>query len=142
VTFLDAYAIIALVADEPAAEDVETLLRGREAALTTVNLAEAVDVARRIHVLSEDDVREAVEPLFGDVLAIAEPTEAQAWRAADIRVRYYHRRTCQLSLGDSFLIAAAGPEDRIATADAPVAQVARAERLGVVPLPDTAGQRP
>ena len=141
-TFLDAYAIIALVADEPAASDVETLLRNGGAALTTINLAEAVDVARRVHVLSEGDVREAVEPLFGEVIAIAEPTETQAWRAADIRMRHYHRRTCPLSLADSFLIASAGPDDRIATADPPVAQVARAEGLGVVPLPDTAGQRP
>jgi uncharacterized protein with PIN domain len=142
VTLLDAYAIVALVADEPAADDVEALLRRGGAAITTVNLAEAVDVARRVHGLPEADVRDAVEPLLSEVIATIEPAETAAWRAADLRNRYYERRTRPLSLADCFLIAAAGHADTIATADPPVAQVARAERLGVVALPDTAGRRP
>lgn len=140
--FLDAYAIVAFVADEPAAADVESLLRRWDAALITVNLAEAVDVARRVHQVAEGEVRDAVEPLLMDAITIVTPTETDAWRAADVRVRYYEPRACALSLADCFLIAAAGPDDSIATADPPVAAVARAERCGVVPLPDTAGRRP
>jgi PIN domain nuclease of toxin-antitoxin system len=45
---LDAFALIALLTDEPAAETVEVLLRRGDAAMTVVNLAEALDVLRRI----------------------------------------------------------------------------------------------
>jgi uncharacterized protein with PIN domain len=142
VTFLDAYALVALVADEPAAHEVEALLRQGNTALTTVNLAEAVDVVGRVHRVAEQDLREIVEPLLSDVIATVRPTETEAWRAADIRARYYDRRTCALSLADCFLIAATGPNDSIATADPPIAAVARAQGRGVVSLPDTAGHRP
>lgn len=141
-TFLDAYALVALVADEPAAQEVEALLREGSTALTTVNLAEAVDVAGRVHRVAEQDLRVIVEPLLSDVIVIVQPTEAAAWRAADIRTRYYVRRTRPLSLADCFLIAATGADDSIATADPPIAAVARAEGRSVVSLPDTVGRRP
>jgi predicted nucleic acid-binding protein len=141
-TLLDAYALVAFVADEPAAEDVELLLRAGRCGITTVNFAEAVDVTRRVHGLSEEDVRVVTEPLLDDVIAVIRPSQAQAWRCAELRVRYYDRRASALSLADCLLLAAAGSEDAIATSDPAVARVARAEGIGVMPLPDTAGERP
>lgn len=141
-TLLDAYALVAFVADEPAAEDVERLLRNGGCGLTTVNLAEAVDVTRRVHGLSEQDVRNVAEPLFDDVIAVIRPSQAHAWRSSALRARYYDRRVSALSLADCLLLAAAGREDVIATADPVVARVARAEGVLVTPLPDTAGRRP
>jgi PIN domain nuclease of toxin-antitoxin system len=142
VTLLDAYALVAFVADEPAAGEVEQLLRAGGCGLTTVNLAEAIDVARRVHGLQEEDLRGLAEPLLDDALVVIPTSEAQAWRSADLRARYYDRRLSPLSIADCFLLAAAGLDDEVATADPVVAEVARVERIAVNALPDTAGQRP
>jgi predicted nucleic acid-binding protein len=142
VTLLDAYALIAFVAGEPAAEDVEVLLRTARCGVTTVNFAEAVDVTRRVHRLSEQEIRVVTEPLLEEAIAVIRPSQAHAWRSAALRARYYDRRSSALSLADCLLLAAAGPEDVVATSDPVVARTARAEGIGVTPLPDTAGERP
>jgi predicted nucleic acid-binding protein len=139
---LDAYALVALAADEPAAAEVERLLRGGETRVTAANLAEAVDVTQRVLQVPPEDVRTVFEPLVGDVVGVIAQGEADAWRAADLRLRHYDRRTSPLSLSDCLLLAAAGQDDGIATSDAPVAAAARAEGIEVVPLPDGAGRLP
>jgi uncharacterized protein with PIN domain len=140
---LDAYAIVALIADEPAAPAVEDMLRGGSATTTSINFAEAVGVISRVHRQEERRVREVVDPLVLDgALAVIAPDVRSAWRAGELRTRYYDRRSCALSIADCFLLAAAGPADRIATSDPAIAQVARAEGLAVMPLPDSAGRRP
>jgi PIN domain nuclease of toxin-antitoxin system len=144
VTFLDAYALVAFAADEPAAEEVEAILREGEARVVVVNLAEAVDVSQRVHGLSAGEVRAALEPLLlGNVLSAAVSDELQAWLAAELRVKHFNKRTQALSMADCFLLAHAmtdgGP---IATADPPIAVVARAEGVEVVALPDSSGERP
>jgi PIN domain nuclease of toxin-antitoxin system len=142
VTLLDAYALVALVGDEPAAAEVEDLLRTADPAITSINLAEAVDVLHRIHGLADEAVRAAVWPLVGAPLVVVRPTEYHAWDAADLRRRYYHRRLRPLSLADCFLLAGAAGDDRIATADPAVAEAAREEGISLVALPDTSGKRP
>ena len=140
---LDAYALVALLADEPAAAETEKLLRGGGCAAVVVNLAEAVDVSCRVHGLEEEDVRSSLEPLFASAaLTAVSPGEATAWRAARLRVRHYARRARPVSLADCFLVAAAGAGDAIATSDAPLAQVARDESIDVIALPDSTGHRP
>ena len=141
-TLLDAYALVAFAADEPAAEEVEVLLRASRCGITTVNFAEAIDETRRIHGLSEEDMRGLTEPLLDEVIAVIPPSEAHAWRSATLRARYYHRRTSALSLADCLLLAAAGSDDAIATSDPVIAKVARAEKIDLTPLPDTSGERP
>ena len=139
---LDAYALVAFLADEPAAEEVEELLRGGGTAITVVNLAEAIDVTERVHHATAGEVREAVDPLVGDALRVIEVTAETAWAAADIRIRHYHRTARPLSLADCFLLAAAGADDSVATADGPVAEAARAEGIVVHALPNSGGTRP
>ena len=139
---LDAYALVALLRDEPAAEDVERLIKEEETAATAVNLAEAVEVAQRVHGLALNDVEAALEPLFPDTVDLLSVQQADAWRAAEIRVRHYHRSQRPLSLADCFLLAASGSEDAIATSDPAVAETARLEQLGVVALPDSSGHLP
>jgi len=141
-TLLDAYALVALLADEPAADDVESLLRAGDCGIVNFNLAEAIDVTQRVHHLSPDEVRALVEPLLGGVLTLVMPAETHTWRAAEIRVRHYDRRTRPLSLADCFLLAAATVDDRIATADPPLAQTARDEDVRLIGLPDRAGRTP
>lgn len=143
-TFLDAYALVALIAEEPAAGEVETILREDEARVVIVNLAEAVDIAERVHGLPNADIRGALEPLFlGSVLAAAVSGEPQAWLAAEVRAAHYHQKRCALSMADCFLLAHALTDGgAIATADPPIATVARGEGLTVVALPDSSGKRP
>ena len=142
-TLLDAYALVALVADEPAAGEVEMLVRTGEAKVVTVNLAEAVDVSQRVHGYPGDDVRAALEPLLlaGD-LGVVVSREEEAWSAAELRARHYDRRRRPLSLADCFLLAHGLAGERVATSDRPLAEAARAEGVEVVALPDSKGERP
>jgi predicted nucleic acid-binding protein len=142
VTLLDAYALIALVADEPAAGEVEELLRGGDCRASVVNVAETVDISHRIHALEIDAIREVLGPLFLELLALVEPDEGHAWLAGELRGRYYHRDDRPISLADCFLLAHASEDGAVATSDPPVAEVARSEGIEVVALPDSSGRRP
>jgi predicted nucleic acid-binding protein len=142
VILLDAYALVAYVNGEPAAADVEPLLRRDDAGVTVINLAEAIDVSQRVLGASSTDVRKALEPLLGRVLRVLTHQVEHAWRAAELRARHYEPRVQELSMADCFLLAVAEPGDEVATADPAVAAVAGIERIGVVGLPDRRGRRP
>ena len=144
VTLLDAYGLVALVAEEPAAAEVEELLRAGEAGILAVNLTEAVDVCGRVHRVEPDETRAVLEPLFlSRVLSLRPSGAAEAWLAAQLRIRYYDRRNSPLSLADCFLLAHAVREgESIATADPHVAGCARGSSIAVVPLPGSTRARP
>lgn len=131
-----------MIGNEPAAGEVAELLTRDGTRIPVVNLYEALDVCRRRHRLGERDVRDVLEPLLltGRLTAIQSGVE-EAWRAADLRARHYDRRTCALSLADCLLLAHAGGEE-LATADPSIADVARAEGIALIPLPDSTGVRP
>ena len=143
-TFLDAYALVALIAEEAAAGEVESLLREDEARVVIVNLAEAVDVAGRVHGIAHADIRRVLEPvLLGRALSAALSDEPEAWLAAELRAKHYDRKDCALSVADCFLLAhALTGGGAIATSDPALATAARAEGIGVVALPDSSGVRP
>jgi predicted nucleic acid-binding protein len=128
---LDAFALIALLAGEPAADEVEMVLRGGEAAITAVNLAEALDVLQRVQSIPQERLREVTAPLVGEQMKLLPIDERIARDAADIRARRYHRTRAPLSLADCILIAAAGESDSLATADGPLIRVAEAENVKV-----------
>jgi predicted nucleic acid-binding protein len=143
-TFLDAYALVALVADEPPAAEVEEILREDAARVVLINLAEAVDIAQRVHGLRSQEVKAAIEPLLlGSTLAVAISDEPQAWLAAEIRTKHYDKKTASLSMADCLLLAHGvtdgGP---IATSDPPLANVASVLGVEVLGLPDSSGKRP
>jgi uncharacterized protein with PIN domain len=143
-TLIDAYGLVALLADEPAAADVEALIREGDCGVVAINLAEAVDICRRVHGLPFEDVRGALEPLtLTGTVTVVVSDEAAAWLAAKVRSNHYDRRTCALSMADCFLIAhATQAGDALASSDPALVQAARAEALTVIPLPDRAGNRP
>jgi predicted nucleic acid-binding protein len=132
---LDAFALIALLAEEPAADEVEALLRGGEAAITAVNLAEALDVLQRVQGISQERLRELTMPLVGERMKLVAIDERIARVAADIRARRYHRIRAPVSLADCILLAATGESDSLATADGPLIRVAKAEKAQVRALP-------
>jgi len=143
VTILDAYALIALLADEPAAADVEVLLGEGDVGISSVNLAESLDVSRRTYGVSAHQVRSDLDPLVAQgQLAVVPATESIARRAASVRGAHYRRRSLELSLADCFLLATAASGDRIATADPGVAEVAGKLGVDIAPLPDSLGHRP
>jgi PIN domain nuclease of toxin-antitoxin system len=142
VILLDAYALVALIAEEAAAAEVDEILRSEQAAISAINLAEVIDHLVRVRGAAIDEVRRALAPLIGSVVAPLAPRASDAWTAALIRAEHYGRRRAALSLADCFLIAAVGEEDAVATADPAVAETARALGRRVVALPDRAGVRP
>ena len=139
---LDAYALVAFLADEPARPEVEALLQ-ETCVMATMNLAESLDVLGRVYGVGEDELRDLVGPLTGEAFAVEVPSEPDAWSAASLRRRYYERTTRELSLADCFLLATASRLGAsIATADPAVASAARGEGLELIALPDRTGQRP
>lgn len=133
-TLLDAYALVALLEDEPAAPDVERLVGSGDSAIPAINLAEAGQRVLRHAAIEADELRNVVGSL---PIAVIPLTEAHAWRAAELRARHYRRRDSAVSLADCCLVAAATPADRIATADPVVLRMAAAEGVETVELPSS-----
>ena len=141
-TVLDSYALIAAAAGEPAAAEVEALLRTEPCALTTAGLAELYDhLIRRVGFAAEE-VDDRVEPLLGEMIVLRELDAERAANAGRLRARLYRRRTSELSLADCVLLASLDEGDQLATADPPLARAARDIGFAVVALPDTRGRRP
>jgi PIN domain nuclease of toxin-antitoxin system len=136
VDLLDASALIAFLNAEVAAPEVRRVLADADSRVTTVQLAEVADVLVRRHGVGSVEARRAVEAIPG--LSVVAVGAAEGWRAGELRARHYHRTRCPVSLADCVLVAAAGPHDRIATSDTALAAVARAEGIGVFPLPSSA----
>lgn len=130
---LDASALVAFLSGEIAAPEVQRVLADADARVTNVQLAEVADVLARRHGVGMGEVRRAVDAIAG--LAIVVVGEAESWRAGELRSRHYHRSRRPVSLADCLLLAVADSHDRIVTSDAALADVARAEGIGVVSLP-------
>jgi PIN domain nuclease of toxin-antitoxin system len=142
VTALDAYALVAFFANEPARPDVEAILRG-QCVMSCVNFAESLDVLERAYGVEEDQLRARLDPLLSGVIDIDEPSATDAWAAARLRSQHYARSTRALSMADCFLLAmGARLSVAVATADPAVAETAREESIELVPLPDRSGTRP
>jgi uncharacterized protein with PIN domain len=139
---LDAYALTALLADEPAAEEVGRLIAQHDAALTIPNLAEAADWLQRVHHIAVERTRSAVESLEQSTGISVRPAERpHAWRAARLRAQHYYRTRRPLSLGDCLLLALTEQGDRLATSDPHILRTAAAEGIASIALPDSRGRR-
>jgi len=99
-TLLDAFALVAFLGGEPAAAEVRQLLARGDAAISTVNLAEAGQSLLRHGDATSDELRELVDSI---PLAVIPFTAAHAWRAAELRARYYRRTDSAVSLADCCL---------------------------------------
>jgi predicted nucleic acid-binding protein len=139
-TLIDASALIALLGDEPAAGEVREML-SRGAAMTTLNLAEAVDRLKRRYGLEIERTRPVIEGLLAKSLTLIPLGPAQAWRAGEIRATHYHRSSCPISLADAVLVASATAGGRIASSDGPLLSVAASEGVTTTVLPDSKGRR-
>ena len=139
-TLIDASALIALLGAEPAAGEVLELLRSG-AAMTTLNLAEAVDRLKRRYDLEIEQTRPVIEGLLAKSLTLLPLGPPQAWRAGEIRAAHYHRSSCPISLADAVLVASAPLGGRIASSDGALLTVAASEGVATTALPDSKGRR-
>ena len=133
---LDAYALVAFLVGGPAASQVRGLLREGDVGVATANVAEALDVSQRVFGLPISRAMDILEPLFAGTISSVPLDLERAWRAASLRAKHYHRADRRISMADAILLASAGPEDRIATADPDVLAVAADEGIATVSLPD------
>ncbi len=137
-TVLDAYAVIAYLRGEAAADDVHPLL-GRDAAeLTAVGLAEVIDHLVRLAGAHED---EAVLDLAQLGLLDALPVAAGIGNAAGrLRARHYHRTKCPISMADCVAAETARRTQRpLATADPDLLGVCQTEAIAYLALPGSDG---
>ena len=137
-TVLDAYAVLALLKDEPAAAEVQRLLDAGTGALTALGVAEVVDHLVRLVGTDEEDAALDVAQLG---LASPDPVDGElALQAGLLRARHYHRRNCAVSLADCVAAESARSlGSAVATSDPHLLDVCRDEGIGVVPLPDSSG---
>lgn len=137
-TVLDAYAVVAYLRDETAAERVATLLAAGTADLTAVGLGEVFDQMVRVAGGEEEELAlDLAELGLLDAIAIDAALGAAAGR---LRARYYHRTQCPVSMADCLAAetsrALASP---VATSDPHLLGVCHAEGIGVIVLPATDG---
>jgi predicted nucleic acid-binding protein len=141
-TLLDANALIGFLLAEPAHEEMAALLRRGDCAIPAACLGEVVDSLMRKHGVDRPALSERLGALLSEVLSVLPADERIAWRAGELRAAHYRRADCALSLADCLLLASAGPDDEIATADGAV--IATAEKLSIatIPLPRGDGPQP
>jgi uncharacterized protein with PIN domain len=139
---VDTGPIVSLLLDDDAAPEVASALEGRDCGVCVVNVAEVLDVLIRVHRTIADDASEALDRFLADVAGPIAATRALSEQAALLRARHYHRRDRDVSLADCYAIAVALPDADIATSDSAIADVARAEGIEVISLPNPRGRRP
>lgn len=135
---LDAFAIIAFVRGEPAADEVRALVEEGGVTLTVVGVAEVLD--RLVRVVGVDEEEAALDLAQLD---LAEPdalTPEVAMRSGRLRARHYHRRTRAVSMADC-VAAETARGGALATADPALLELCAEERIPTIVLPDSSGQR-
>lgn len=144
-TVLDAQAIVALLVGEPAAADVEAILRdqGDRSLISAANLAEVIDVLVRLKGRTLEEVTEKIDWLMAAGLAVVPVDEEIGRVAGRLHAALYDRTKRPLSLADCLALATAITlADAVATSDRPLAEAARTQECRVISLPDSAGRRP
>lgn len=143
-TVLDAGVVIGALRGEPAGEEIVPLFtRVDPPRLSTVNLAEVIDVLTRAKGVAVDRIELGLR-LFVDAGLRLEPvTPTIAHRAGALRAAHYHARSTSVSIADCIALATALElEVPLATTDRALARVARAEGVVVESMPNSLGVRP
>jgi len=135
---------VAALTGEPAAVEVERLLRDRDEAarISAVNVSEVLDVLVRHQGWPADAVEEKVRWLTAGGLQVVVVDEAVALRAGRLHARHYHRTRRPLSLADCIALATAmSLGQRLATSDPALLAGAAEEGCRYTALVDARGQR-
>lgn len=131
---LDAYAVLAVLRGEPGGKAVIELLAdsSERAVINSVNLAEVVDQLMRRFELSRARVDDALGPILEESIEIVSADAGLAFRAGEMRKKYYQRSSRQLSMADCFVLATATEHDTIVTADQDIVKSAQREGIKVL----------
>jgi uncharacterized protein with PIN domain len=135
---------VAALTGEPAAVEVERLLRDRDEAarISAVNVSEVLDVLVRHQGWPADAVEEKVRWLTAGGLQVVVVGEAVALRAGRLHARHYHRTRRPLSLADCIALATSlSLGERLATSNPALLAAAADEGCPCTALPDARGQR-
>jgi len=142
VSVLDAQAVIAALVGEPAAGEVEGLLRGSGGPprVSAANVAEIVDVLVRFRSQEIAPVEERLDWLVAGGLEVIAVDDRLARRAGAVRSRHYHARQRPISLADCLALATAlALDDVLATSDPHLLDTATVEGCRVRALQDSRG---
>jgi predicted nucleic acid-binding protein len=143
-TVLDAGVVIGALRGEPAgAEIVAFFARPSPPRLSTVNLAEIIDVLTRAKGVAVDRIELGLRRLVDAGMRLEPVTPSIAHRAGALRAAHFHARTTPVSIADCIALATAIelllP---LATTDRALADVARGEGVVVEAVPNSGGRRP
>jgi PIN domain nuclease of toxin-antitoxin system len=138
-TILDAYAVLAFLKGEAAANEVEQLITAG-GALTAVGVAEVIDHLVRLGDADEEEASLDLAQLgLDDAVAIDGELAGAAGR---FRARRYHRTRCPVSLADCVAAEVARSTGRpLATSDPALLDACHHEEIAVSVLPGTDGSR-
>lgn len=142
---LDAYALIAALAGEPAAGEVEAAMREPAARpmISAVNLAEVVDRMVRVWGHASAAVEAALDLMFHAGLTVYSADSEVGLLAGNIRSDHYQKAICEVSMADCFAVATAlSAASSLMTSDPAMARVATRIGIPVLTLPDSRGRRP
>lgn len=141
-TILDAYAVLAYLRGEQAADQVADLLTS-PTVLSAANAAEVVDQLVRVHGHDADDVHADLALLAQTGMETVPVTADIGMHAGRLRARHYDRQTMAVSLADCIAAAIALTRAApLATADPALTTLVRAEGGSVEELPDLQGHVP
>lgn len=137
-TIVDAFAVIALLKGEPAAETVRDIIDRGGCALTTLGVAEIVDhLVRVVRVTDEEAVLDVAQLDLDAPIGLDDVT---ATMAAILRARHYNMNTCAVSLADCVVAQVArATNTAVATSDPHLLDVCRDEGIKFIALPDSRG---
>lgn len=137
-TILDAFAVVALLKGEPAAEQVRAIIERGGCALTTLGVAEIVDhLVRVVGVIDEDAVLDVAQLDLDPPIDLDDVT---ATMAAILRARHYDRKRRAVSLADCVVAHVARTRaSAVATSDPHLLDLCHEEGIEAVPLPDSRG---
>jgi len=141
-TVLDAYAVLAYLRDETAAELVTELLHSATV-LSAVNATEVIDQLVRVYGRDPDDVHADLALLSHAGMQLCPVSVDVGVHAGRLRARHYHRGRMAVSLADCVAAATALSSGLpLATSDPALAAVIRAEAGELHALPARAGRLP
>lgn len=139
-TVLDAYAVIAYLRDEPAAEEVRPLLESGNATLTAVGVAEVLD--HLIRLAGADEENAALDLAQLGLLEGMAVDANLGLAAGRLRARHYHRSRCAVSMADC-IEAEAARQSRasLATSDPHLLDLCHVEVIATIILTASNGTR-
>lgn len=135
---LDAQGLIAFFTGEPALAPVrELMLSGEQVLMSTINLAETVDLMRRVYGITSDALD---ADLLTTGIHFTSLDLETALAAAELRAAHYHRVRRSVSLADCSAAALALDRGaRLATSDPALLSLVVDEGGDIEPLPGSDG---